>query len=101
MVPTKGFAAVNEASEGSVGTTLMGVLIVKGGATVCVADTVGIDTVGTFGKLPENCVTCWFWSRSPKNNPYPPRNTNFELACQAKPALGPKLLWSPSTMARE
>ena len=49
---------VKEASDGSVGTTLIGVLMVNGGVTVCVAETLGSETVGTFGRLPENCVTC-------------------------------------------
>ena len=58
MVPTNGLAAVNEASDGSVGTTVMGVLMVYGGVTVCVAEMLGSETTGTFGRFPENCVTC-------------------------------------------
>ena len=54
IVPTNGFVGVKEASEGSVGTTLIGVLIVNGGVIVCVAETVGNETVGTLGRFPEN-----------------------------------------------
>jgi len=72
--------------------------MVKGGDTVCAAEMAGKETTGMLGGLPENCVTCWAWSRSPIKSPYPPRRTSFGRACHANPARGPKLVCSPSTI---
>src|SRR5436190_22340208 len=58
MVPTNGFAAVNPASDALAATIGMGVLMVYGGVTVFCGVMVGDATTGTFGKFPENCVTC-------------------------------------------
>ena len=57
-VPTKGLLAVNPASDALAATIGMGVLTLYGGVTVFAAVIVGDATTGTFGKFPENCVTC-------------------------------------------
>ena len=49
---------VNPASDALAATIGMGVLMVYGGFTVLAAVIVGDAITGTFGKFPENCVTC-------------------------------------------